>query len=238
MYKTHVTIQCRILSDCEFPVEKYGLVGILQKAGNLLVKRTYRTVLWNLLFCAVLVAGCATKEMKVKDPGAVDLSSYQRVLIEVSAADGVKLPDAARDRISDWLGAAFSESSPNALPREVTTEPGPNVLILQVTVTKYDPGNAFLRFMLAGLGSIKVYGDVHLKDSDSDAILLEDAAGRRWAWGGLVGGMGRPPVAEEQFVDAVVRGLKKLDWTKAPVTAPDMNASAVDESIEQAPITN
>jgi hypothetical protein len=108
----------------------------------------------------VLVAGvvCLNAGGCVKppiyDPGKVDLSKYDRLVIAPFDA-GPKAPQFTASRNAD-LCAKIKEHvkcRPEGF-REIDSTPRhtPNELILTGTAVDYDPGNQFLRAMLIGLG--------------------------------------------------------------------------------------
>lgn len=59
---------------------------------------------------------------------------------------------------------------------------------LNVTITRYDEGNAFARFMLIGLGQMYLYGDVKLIDSESQIVIRDGEFKKNYCIGGLIGG--------------------------------------------------
>ncbi len=60
-------------------------------------------------------------------------------------------------------------------------------VILEGTIRLYRPGNAELRGLLAGLGSVGFEGDVTLRDPADGRVLWTAPFDKLWAWGGVLG---------------------------------------------------
>ena len=58
---------------------------------------------------------------------------------------------------------------------------------LNITITKYDSGNAGLRFVFAGLGKMYLYGTVSLVESTSKIVIKEGEFKKKYSVGGIVG---------------------------------------------------
>ena len=63
-----------------------------------------------------------------------------------------------------------------------------NKYLVKVYITKYDKGNAFARFMLAGAGQIHVDGTVIVYALPSKSKIEEFNITKTFAWGGIYGG--------------------------------------------------
>ena len=60
--------------------------------------------------------------------------------------------------------------------------------LVKVHITKYDKGNAFARFMIAGAGSIHVDGIITVYDLPSKRKVKDFSITKTFAWGGIYGG--------------------------------------------------
>jgi hypothetical protein len=79
-------------------------------------------------------------------------------------------------------------------------------LAATLVVTNYDEGNAFLRFLLAGLGQIHIDGTLTLEDSGRES-LAKYVVNKTFAWGGLHGATTTIEAVEEGFAEAVAEIL-------------------------------
>ena len=70
---------------------------------------------------------------------------------------------------------------------------------IDVTITRYDKGNAFARAMLVGLGQIHIDATVRLFTAEEREKLSEFSIKKTFAWGGLSGGMTRIDDVEPAF---------------------------------------
>ncbi|MGC4099052.1 MAG: DUF4410 domain-containing protein [Nitrospira sp.] len=89
--------------------------------------------------------------------------------------------------------------------------PSPNTLNAMVEVTNYDKGNAFLRFLLAGLGQIHIDGTLTLQDRDRSDVLGTYEVNKTFAWGGLYGMGTKIEEVEEGFAAAIAEILLGKD---------------------------
>ena len=59
---------------------------------------------------------------------------------------------------------------------------------MHIVFTGYDEGSSFARFMLAGLGQIRIGTDVTLRDEITDELLGRYEVSKQFAFGGIYGG--------------------------------------------------
>lgn len=154
--------------------------------------------------------------MRMVGADKIDLADYHSVMVDVSAADGVELPSDARKRLASWLEGVFSSTRDGALPLDVTHEWGKGVLVLQIVVTRYDSGWRFGRSLVIGVDTYEIFADFFLKDGQAGRILIEETIGTYWER--EVNNLARKESwqkAEVYFVDVILDGMKKLDWSRA-----------------------
>jgi hypothetical protein len=65
----------------------------------------------------------------------------------------------------------------------------PDTYKVEVTITKYDKGNAFARFMLIGLGQMYLYGTVEIKQGEPPVVIRAGEFKKNYCVGGMMGGM-------------------------------------------------
>ena len=66
-------------------------------------------------------------------------------------------------------------------------DPNSGVYDLNVTITRYDEGEAFARFVLIGLGQMYLDGDVVLSDSQLQVKVREGSFNKNYCVGGWIG---------------------------------------------------
>jgi len=84
--------------------------------------------------------------------------------------------------------------------------------LVKVHITKYDKGNAFARFMIAGAGQIHVDGIITVYELPSKQKVEEFKITKTFAWGGIYGGTTTIKEVGEGFAMGVaetVTGQKK-----------------------------
>src|SRR6266487_27159 len=94
----------------------------------------------------------------------VNLDSYNKLLLEVKSNDGVSTTDLDRERIAGAIISKIKEKAPSRFGEINSQTPDSTTLHAVVTLTQYEEGNAFARFMLAGLGQIHIDAEVVLEN--------------------------------------------------------------------------
>ena len=158
------------------------------------------------LYLLALVGGCAhstpTPVAMEPAPPPADLAAYSQVIITTEAASGVFIPANEQEGVVAFVKqeltarapgrftfveppAAGSSPTPQGQPTNAP-EP-PKTLRMNILFTEYDKGNAFARFMLAGLGQIRVGSNVKLSDEHTQAALGSYEVSKQFAFGGIYG---------------------------------------------------
>lgn len=187
--------------------------GREQKAGGL--------ALWVMLVFGVIVSGCAGSKGSVSaisaPTEAAKLANYSEVVIHVSMKEGAtELPkligEEAAERIKHHIVAGVRREAGDRFKEINPQTPGSGALAAGVVITNYDEGNAFARFMLAGLGQMHIDGEVTLSDNDSKSPLGKYEVTKTFAWGAFYGASKTITDIEQPFAEAVVDAiLKKKD---------------------------
>ena|SRR5690348_2336727 len=81
--------------------------------------------------------------------------------------------------------------------------------MIKIVVTEYDEGNAVARFMLAGIGQIKLGGDVIFVDKATGQEIGRYKLSKQFAFGGIYGGLTRMQDVEEGFAKSVVEIVRE-----------------------------
>lgn len=156
---------------------------------------------------AMTLGGCAGS---VSEPVAVEpLTADQQASLHVSditadAADGVQMSDGDFGLICQKVRSYIQAGSPDVL----TDPAGAQPLKMNIHFTEFDRGNAFARFMLIGLGQIKIDATVQLEDSSGKVVASYDVS-KDFALGGVAGGTTTVEDVEEGFAKSVASVVAK-----------------------------
>jgi hypothetical protein len=118
---------------------------------------------------------------------------------------GAKVSDIARFKSLSVQSSANSDLNLSAAALQV-----------KIGFTRYEEGNAFARFMLAGLGQIHIDAEVVLADPRTQKPLGTYLVTKTFAWGGIYGGVTSIRDVETGFADAVADVV--LGKAEEPVT--------------------
>lgn len=157
---------------------------------------------------ALLAAGCAGTAGSAKPLASVvkpeTLTRYTKLALVTSAqSDAAKMTEADRQRISALVIRKVKERAPNRYADLVATSTDPDTLHVNIAFTRYDEGNAFARFMLAGLGQIHINAGVTLEDRSAQSIVGRFEVTKTFAWGGIYGAATGMKDVEDGFAEAV-----------------------------------
>ena len=159
-----------------------------------------------VLLCGILV-GCASSSgsHKLLTPSfsSDQISKYSSLQIVVSSKGDAQVSQLDKNRISDQIVKDIQEDAPSRF--EVLNQASPNVPTLEasVEIKRYDEGDAFARFMLAGLGQIHIDADVILSDLVTKERFAQYEVTKTFAWGGIYGGFTGIKEVEAGFCKAV-----------------------------------
>ncbi len=161
----------------------------------------------SILFFTLLLAACAGDVATPVAVKALDIGPKAELrLTDVTAEvkTGVVMTPGDIARIVEQVRAEISGKYPNAFAAPT----GGNAKArLKMVFTTYDEGNAFARFMLAGLGQIKVEADVLVLAEDSDQVLGQYKVAKQFAFGGIYGGTTTITDVEKGFARSVAEVL-------------------------------
>lgn len=125
-------------------------------------------------------AHCASGDQKVvwQKTGTIDRAGSVSVVVEKNV--DVKMPESEwqflESDIKSKVAAQFLSSAKN------------KVYVVKVSVTRYDEGNAFARFMLAGLGQMHLNAVVEVKLVKPESQVSLGEIRKNYSWGGIMGG--------------------------------------------------
>src|SRR5215510_11788067 len=202
-----------------------ALLGLLlkQKRAPLMsgdARNTLR-LLPLVLSVAWISSGCATSPGAVSSIAplkqGVNLSTYSSLAVEV---EGAQLTPVDKERIRIRIVEAIRKQDATRFKDINSPTPVPPTLRASVTVTNYDKGNTFARFMLAGLGQIHIDAQVTLRDQDTDE-LGRFQVNKTFAWGGIYGAITRVEDVEDGFAGAVATVLLGKDESVTARVQPE-----------------
>jgi hypothetical protein len=122
------------------------------------------------------------------------------------AAPGVVIADYDLQRILQRVKAEISGVHPDVwVPAGAPVAGATNV---KIVITQYDEGNAFARAMLAGLGQIRMDGDVVFSDAATGQKIAEYKVSKDFAFGGLYGAVTKIEDVEKGFAKSVAQILE------------------------------
>lgn len=144
------------------------------------------------------MAGCTTSNpakssaqaapLKVKADTLPNLTKYSLATVKpfdtsksknTDRSVGVEFAEAIARRLKHDFGTLFDQvnvGDPTGTAQE---------LIITGDITKYAPGDKFLRGMLIGLGAARFNGNLCLRDADQQLLFVPFE--KLWAWGGVLG---------------------------------------------------
>lgn len=165
---------------------------------------------WYLLgLLLAVLTGCASTAGSAKTlaglPADAKLTQYTKVAFVTSAGgDATPMSELDRGRIMGLVVRKLQERAPARFTDLAPASPDGETLKVTIAFTRYDEGNAFARFMLAGLGQIHINAEVMLEDGFRGAPLGRYEVTKTFAWGGIYGASTGIRDVEEGFADAVV----------------------------------
>lgn len=155
----------------------------------------------------LLVSACATDPSA---PASVQmLTAEQKSTIRISdvsaeAKPGVFVAQYELDRISQMVKAELQKEVPTAVA-DANAPAGTPPAKLKLVITQYDEGSAFARFMLIGLGQIKLDADVLVVDGGTGQVIGQYQVSKDFAFGGIYGGTTQMKDVEEGFAKSVAQ---------------------------------
>ncbi len=168
---------------------------------------------FGLLVIAVIIAmfafGCAGTQGSYSPvvTEGTDIGKYSNLVVEVKNNPDVALAASDNDRIMAKIVNNLRKDYPSKFKEINPAKPDTETLQAVVNITKYDKGNAFARFMLAGLGSMQIKADILLNDLANGQCLGKSECKKTFAWGGIYGGATTIEGIEEGFAKAAAASI-------------------------------
>jgi hypothetical protein len=149
--------------------------------------------------CAGSVA--APDEVMTALPAATK-ASLKLASISGEIAPGVAMTPDARDRILQEVKSEITAKHPDMWVAG-NAPAAPGTANLKIVFTQYDDGNAFARFMLAGLGQIHIDGTVIFTEPATGQTIGQYKVSKDFSFGGIYGVATRIEDVEKGFARSV-----------------------------------
>jgi len=161
---------------------------------------------FGLLAIALLATGCASSPPVAKfargSAAHAVIRTADTASIDVDASSGVTLADYEKTRIIEQIKMKLAQEQ--AL-NPALADPGQYQV--DVTITRYEKGNAFARAMLAGLGQMHIDGNVKVYAMPAHTSIEEFSVQKTFAWGGMYGASTRIEDIEQAFAEGIANAL-------------------------------
>ena len=171
---------------------------------------TFPLIVLFLLLGLGFLSGCAstgpgaTFRMEMPKEKLVDANDTVEVSIETIEA--VPLLDHEKTRLVQTIKMKVNEHKAKNVEARDSKQ-----YELKVLITEYDKGNAFARFMLAGLGQIHINGQVTVLLLPSETRVAEFDIDKAFAWGGFYGMNTTIEDVEEGFAEGIAEAVTERD---------------------------
>lgn len=158
------------------------------------------------MLAAIALTGCASTmpqaEYSHQIVAAARVGSPDTVRVNVNAADGLNILPEEKERIAEKVALKI-DARKAANPGTAAAR----LYEVDLHLTRYDKGNAFARFMLAGLGQIHIEGVVSIFQMPEHTAVGEFTLKKTFAWGGFYGGATSIETIEDTFADGVAAAV-------------------------------
>lgn len=122
--------------------------------------------------------------------------------VAIDAPEGVKILPEEERRLAEKIKVKVDE-------RKVTNLRGGEARSYEIYlhVTRYDRGNGFARFMMAGLGQIHIEGKIDVYQLPAHTLVGQFDLKKTFAWGGIYGATTSVEDIESTFADGVAAAV-------------------------------
>jgi Domain of unknown function (DUF4410) len=160
-----------------------------------------------------LMSGCASTTPKAEYSKDLTtqyrIDAYDRPQVNVNASAGIEITDLEKQRIAQLI-----TSDLDVMRLHNAANSDPKDCIVDVTITRYQKGNAFARAMLAGLGQIHIDAHVKILTGRNNEKLADFTLTKTFAWGGIYGAATSMEDIEKTFASGVAASLTGQRETK------------------------
>lgn len=176
-----------------------------------LIRSVTKTIV--LIVIILTSIGCATTKGSYSASNTINsyspMATLNELSVEVKCHDDIPLSDGDKQRILNYIINNIKKDYTDRFHNINQNPCGPSTLHADVIVKTYDEGNAFARFMLAGLGAMHIDADVILINNETKKILAQYEVTKTFAWGGIYGSSTHIKDIEDGFSKAVAEAISK-----------------------------
>jgi Domain of unknown function (DUF4410) len=166
-----------------------------------------RAAVFSSLFLLAACAGSVSTPVSVQEMPPATKQSIHLVDVTAEAQTGVVMQPYELERIVSLVKADLATAGTPAAVQPAAAAADPPAKI-KLVFTQYDKGSAFARFMLAGLGQIKIDADVIFLDATTGQQLGKYQVSKDFAFGGVYGGSTTIEDVEQGFAKSVAAIVK------------------------------
>ena len=165
----------------------------------------------SLTLASVLLVSCAgtagshTVVKSLEDSSA--LKRYSHLVVDAKSAPGVPNYPQVMTRIVNLITLKTRQHELNHFTSFNDEAKQGSALQASLLVTRYDKGDKWARFMLAGMGQIHIDALLKLRDLETQELLAEYVVNKTFAWGGAYGVSVTMADVQEGFAETVVEIL-------------------------------
>lgn len=165
------------------------------------------------IFLAGFSTGCAGDSCSYKtiQPLKKDvvLKNYTNLELVAESNNVKTMPPNVVKRITGLVINEVKKQQPARFQQINPETPAPATIRYRLIFTKYDPGNAFARSMLAGLGQIHIDADIVVEDPATGEVLAKYQTAKTFSWGGIYGGSVTIETVEPGFAKGIAEIILK-----------------------------
>ena len=154
----------------------------------------------------IALAGCAQTPPKPTFSHEIvadaRVASPDKTQVSVDAPESLQVLPSERDRLAQKIQTKIDD-------RKITnvSNATARAYAVELHLTRYEKGNKFARFMLAGLGQIHIDGKVDLYQMPEHKLIGEFDLKKTFAWGGVYGATTDIEQIELTFADGVAAAV-------------------------------
>jgi hypothetical protein len=152
------------------------------------------------------LAGCASTVPKPEFSHQIiaeaRVAQTDHAEVAIDATESVKILPEEQRRLAEKIKASIDTRKANNLRSGAARS-----YEVYLHVTRYDRGNGFARFMMAGIGQIHIEGKIDIYQLPAHTLVGEFDLKKTFAWGGFYGAFTSMEDIENTFADGVAAAV-------------------------------
>lgn len=150
----------------------------------------------------ILISGCAGTAPDVGISQRIapesEIAAKDEAKVTVNTGANVSMLESEKTRLGEKIGYGIDTRKTKNI-----RDGAAKTYEVDLTITKYEKGNAFARSMLAGLGQIHINGEITVFAMPGRTTAGKFSISKTFAWGGIYGGTTNIEDIETTFADGV-----------------------------------